>query len=135
MSVEVVKLNVGGKAYEVAKSTLSKHPNTLLAKLVDDQWRPSQAESIFIDANGDLFEYVLDFYRRGTPVHVPHNISKAQLQKEFSYFNIDMPEDKIAISKVPFAEVSRIRNGKMIQLQEEAEHAMNSLSRETDFFS
>ncbi|CEL95409.1 unnamed protein product [Vitrella brassicaformis CCMP3155] len=133
MTTEVVKLNVGGKTFEVAKSTLMKHPDAMLAKLVDEKWTPNQSEALFVDADGDLFAYVLQYYRRGTPVSVPHHdgVTKDQLKKEFDYFGIPLSDDMIAVELAPsFADLNRARDRCLVQALEGLDNQAAALSSE-----
>ena len=56
----VITLDVGGKVYKTTQGTLRKYGDHMLSRL------PFQcSEVVFIDRNGNLFEYVLDFLRSG----------------------------------------------------------------------
>lgn len=90
MTDKVVQLNVGGMRYDVSRETLERCSGSMLARLVSDQWKEGNAdddEPIFIDRNGRLFEYVLDFLRNNE-VHVPPSVSRAAVKEEFEYFGI-----------------------------------------------
>jgi len=63
-SNDVVTFNVGGRHFEVLKLTIQRHPSTLLAQLLDDI-STSKDEVLFVDANPDRFQYILDWYRHG----------------------------------------------------------------------
>ena len=86
--VETVNFDVGGKKHRVTKSQIDLHPNTMIAKLVSDQWRQDGENEIFIDRNGTLFEYVLDYLRDGK-VHLPVTVSKAALMEELVYYGFE----------------------------------------------
>ena len=58
-----VKLNVGGRHYEISSELIEKFPDSVLSTLVSDCQDPT--EEVFIDRNGDMFAYVLDFMRYG----------------------------------------------------------------------
>ena len=64
---EVVELNVGGKLYTTSLQTLLKDPESLLAKYFDGTEKiPKDANGkCFIDRDGILFSYVLEFLRNG----------------------------------------------------------------------
>eukprot|EP00957_Ditylum_brightwellii_P056037 4246789-Ditylum_brightwellii.AAC.1 len=53
--------NVGGQTYEVPISLLEQHPNTMLARISLDQWQNDPKAEIFIDQDGDSFQYCLDY--------------------------------------------------------------------------
>jgi hypothetical protein len=88
---KIVQLNVGGKHYEVSRDTLERCKGSMLASLISSNWREGNSddsEPIFIDRNGRLFEYVLD-YLRTNKVHVPLSVSRSALQEELEYFGVD----------------------------------------------
>lgn len=98
-----VRFNVGGIFYELARSTLTLHPNTMLARLVDKVWAqddPDPNDAHFIDRNGDRFQYVLDYMRDGE-VNLPMTVSKKAFLKEMEYYGFDNVDDSsIAIGNV-----------------------------------
>jgi hypothetical protein len=50
----------------VAKETLLKFDDTMLAKLISvKQIKGSNQEPLFIDRNGERFQYILDWYQDG----------------------------------------------------------------------
>ena len=62
---DTVKLNVGGRHFEVGRDLVDKYSDSVLATLVSDTWQEDPEETVFIDRNGDTFAYVLDFMRYG----------------------------------------------------------------------
>ena len=69
-----VRFNVGGTIYEVSRSLLEQHPNTMLARMVSKTWLSEEEdnerkdEPLFIDRDRERFCYVLDFMRDGPTV-------------------------------------------------------------------
>nr|XP_054766803.1 BTB/POZ domain-containing protein KCTD4-like [Lytechinus pictus] len=62
-----VGLNVGGKIYQTSRTTLSKYPESFLARLLD---RPMSSAvddhgNYRIDQDGEVFRHVLNFLRYG----------------------------------------------------------------------
>ncbi len=57
-----VVFNVGGTRFEVARSTVTAHPDTLLANMIK---RNLDENELFIDADSGLFRWILQWYRRG----------------------------------------------------------------------
>jgi hypothetical protein len=61
-----VILNVGGERYTTTVETLTRERNTFFTALFSRQWqleRDPKDGSIFIDRNGKLFTYILNFLR------------------------------------------------------------------------
>merc|ERR1740129_2236677 len=79
------KLNVGGTKYEVSNSLLDCFPNSMLRRITSDAWREgatdSQTMEIFIDRNGERFQYILDFMRDNVVV-LPLSVPRGQLITE-----------------------------------------------------
>lgn len=63
---QVVKLNVGGVLLTTSANTLRKYPDSLLAILFAEGNKPNCDSSgcVFLDRNGRIFSYVLDWMRR-----------------------------------------------------------------------
>jgi hypothetical protein len=86
---KVIQLDVGGTLYKASRQTLERIDGSMLASLISRQWKESNSnEPIFIDRNGRLLEYVLDYLRTGE-VYLPFAVSKDALQKEFEFYGID----------------------------------------------
>lgn len=60
-AIEIVDLNVGGHMYTTTRSTLARFPSSLtlmcILQIVDSDGK------VFIDRNGRMFEYILEFLR------------------------------------------------------------------------
>lgn len=85
----IVRLNVGGIRYDVSLDTLERCDGSKLMSLLSDHWREnSYDEPLFIDRNGLLFQYVLDFLRT-YKLCVPPSVSQEGLNEELKYYGID----------------------------------------------
>ena len=89
---EIVKFNVGGHRYEVSRSMLSLHPQTMLAKSASEQWQTDPEKEIFIDRDGATFGHVLNYLRDGK-VSLPITIRKETLLSELEYYGVDGVEE------------------------------------------
>jgi hypothetical protein len=86
---KTVKLDVGGTHYKVSRSLIESYPNTMLARLISKAWLVVDLDApIFIDRNGDRFQYVLD-YMRDKEIHLPLCVSKASILRDLEYFGFD----------------------------------------------
>ncbi|CEM22871.1 unnamed protein product [Vitrella brassicaformis CCMP3155] len=90
-----VRLDVGGTEFKTAKSTLGRHPQTLLGQFVTNESTAEyqliqQGQPVFIDADPSLFPYVLDFYRHGTPIFVDGSVDVRRVMRELHFFGIQL---------------------------------------------
>jgi hypothetical protein len=72
----IVKLNVGGVSYATGVDTLTREKDTFFTALFSEQWkieRDDNDKSIFIDRNGKLFTYILEYLRTDL---VPKDVMK-----------------------------------------------------------
>ena len=86
--IKIVHFNVGGVKYDVARALIEAYPGTMLARLVSDTWQQDLGSEIFIDRNGQRFQYVLD-YMRDQEVNLPLNAAKGSVMKELEYFGFE----------------------------------------------
>eukprot|EP01064_Diplonema_japonicum_P011843 TRINITY_DN192_c0_g1_i1.p1 TRINITY_DN192_c0_g1~~TRINITY_DN192_c0_g1_i1.p1 ORF type:complete len:185 (+),score=43.25 TRINITY_DN192_c0_g1_i1:73-627(+) len=94
-----VVLNVCGMKYEVLVATLLNSPETMLGGLVD-KWNETgefsdssaTTREIFIDRNGERFQYILDWYRDGKIVLPPH-VSYEAFLSDLQFFGL--PTDAV----------------------------------------
>lgn len=47
----MIRLNVGGKKFTTSIETLSREPNSMLAKLASDRWQKNGTKEIADDSN------------------------------------------------------------------------------------
>ena len=88
-----VVLNVCGMKYEVLVATLMNCPDTMLGSLVD-KWNNSgefssdgTTREVFIDRNGERFQYILDWYRDGRIV-LPPQVSREAMLSDCEFFGL-----------------------------------------------
>ncbi|KAJ8015111.1 hypothetical protein DPEC_G00022760 [Dallia pectoralis] len=89
---EVVELNVGGQVYVTKRSTLVSVPDTTLHTMfgrspMRELPRDSRGR-FFIDRDGFLFRYVLDFLRDRQLVLPDHFPERERLQREAEHFQL-----------------------------------------------
>ena len=101
MKSSIIKLNVGGVRYDVSQSLLDRFPCSMLSKLVSDTWiegaMDEDTKEVFIDRNGERFQYVMDYMRDGV-VELPMSIPRGQLVMDMNYFGIDYQDCNITLS-------------------------------------
>ncbi|XP_022079596.1 BTB/POZ domain-containing protein KCTD8-like [Acanthaster planci] len=88
----VVELNVGGQLYTTALSTLTQQGDSMLAQMFTGRTRgPLQRDSrgrYFIDRDGSLFKYILD-YLRNQKLVLPENFAeRGRLRQEAEYYQL-----------------------------------------------
>lgn len=89
-----IKLNVGGVLYSTTLQTLRKYDGSMFGRMFDEVWLKNipakDAEPIFIDRNGSLFCYILNFLRDGSNVVLPSDSETLRsLLNEAKYFLLD----------------------------------------------
>ncbi|XP_076836040.1 BTB/POZ domain-containing protein KCTD16b [Brachyhypopomus gauderio] len=89
---DVIELNVGGQVYYTRHATLISNPGSLLGKIFSPKNNASNDLArdpkgrYFIDRDGFLFRYVLDYLRDKQVVLPDHFPEKGRLKKEAEYF-------------------------------------------------
>ncbi|XP_054424213.1 BTB/POZ domain-containing protein KCTD16 [Pteronotus mesoamericanus] len=91
---EVMELNVGGQVYFTRHSTLISIPHSLLWKMfspkrdmANDLAKDSKGR-FFIDRDGFLFRYILDYLRDRQVVLPDHFPERGRLKREAEYFQL-----------------------------------------------
>ncbi|XP_075691715.1 BTB/POZ domain-containing protein KCTD12-like [Rhinoderma darwinii] len=100
---DIIELNVGGQVYITRYLTLVSIPGSLLWEMFSQKTEKHLARDskgrFFLDRDGFLFRYVLDFLRDQQLVLPDHFPERRRLQKEAEYFKL--PElVKILMPKV-----------------------------------
>lgn len=98
---DTVKFNVRGRVFEVLREpTLSLHPGTLMSTLAEEH---SGDDPVFVEANPELFPYILE-YMRSRSIHIPLTISRGAVLAEASRLGLtsitdgDIKQDMPALS-------------------------------------
>lgn len=103
---KTIKFNVGGTKYEISQSLLDRYPSCMLSTICSKTWVQADAgtatvkeaaEEIFIDRNGQRFQYVLD-YMRDSRVELPLSIPRSQFVTDMEFFGLDYKEESIILS-------------------------------------
>ena len=87
---ENIELNVGGKFYSTSVLTLTREPDSLLGRIFSGRQEvdKDQTGKYFIDRDGFLFRYILDFLRT-KKLHLPDDFCEiARLRLEAEFFEI-----------------------------------------------
>ncbi|KAL7548394.1 hypothetical protein ACHAWF_016834, partial [Thalassiosira exigua] len=97
-----VKLNVGGKHFEVSRALIDEHSNTMLERLVSDTWNKNPDKTVFIDRDSDIFAHILNYLRYGS-IEIPINLPRTMFDRELDYYGISMRNgiiDQESVAKV-----------------------------------
>lgn len=93
----VIQLNVGGTCYLTTVETLKRDQFSLLAQLLTTEGLEDNSKvakrmsngAIFIDRDGELFAYILDFLRSGKLL-LPENFRElARLREEVQFYQLE----------------------------------------------
>lgn len=89
---EIIELNVGGQIYVTRHSTLLSVPNSLLWSMFKEhnssQLTRDSKGRYFIDRDGFLFRYILDYLRDKDLALPEYFKERASLQKEAEFFHL-----------------------------------------------
>jgi BTB/POZ domain len=108
---KTVRFDVGGQVYKVSRSLIELYPDTMLARMVDTRWQPqrgikagddddddtSNSTIMFIDRNGDRFQYVLD-YMRDRQVSLPMTVSVSAFRHDLAYYGFDNAQESSSVT-------------------------------------
>jgi hypothetical protein len=86
-----VKFDVGGHLYTVSRSLIETFPTTMLARMASETWQKDRELTLFIDENGERFQYCLD-YMRHNEVWLPLDVPKEVLLRDLDFYgfsNVD----------------------------------------------
>ena len=95
---KIVKFNVGGTRYEVARSLIEMHPDTMLARMVSEQWQADPSKEVFIERDESRFKYVLDYLRDGKAI-IPMSFPRQALLDNLEYYGVSYCPSTISYSK------------------------------------
>lgn len=128
-STQTVAFDVGGKIFKVLYSpTLELHPTSLLKQLADDR---DGDEPIFVEANPDLFPYLLDFHRN-RKVYIPHTVSKAGIVHEAKKLGLNLKVTDIMQDSAPLAEQVSTMNQTIARKKEELSQDQKKIQKKLD---
>lgn len=89
---EIIELNVGGQVYITRYSTLTSVPDSLLWEMFSRKSTKELARDtkgrFFVDRDGFLFRYILDYMRDQQLVLPDHFPERGRLQREAEFFNL-----------------------------------------------
>ena len=109
---DTVTFNVGGRCFEVLTNVVQSRPSTLLFNLIDDIGTDA-ARPIFVDANPDRFQHILDWYRYGEMYVLP-SCSLPAILRDARYFMLPEPlkiNGKMHMISSPSTSDVHARNG------------------------
>jgi hypothetical protein len=87
---ERVIFNVGGTPFETTRSTILKHPDTLLFNMLKHE----ESNTFFVDADPVLFRWILQWYRHDVIVSEVPGIPQEMWKKEQEYYGIINKEEE-----------------------------------------
>mmetsp|Transcript_41161 Transcript_41161/g.132491 ORF Transcript_41161/g.132491 Transcript_41161/m.132491 type:complete len:938 (-) Transcript_41161:202-3015(-) len=88
-SKQRIELNVGGQRYTTSRATLESCPNSHLARLIEEE--PEEDGVYFLDRDGRLFSFILNFLRDGTEDFVLPTVTEdcSALRREAKQLGLD----------------------------------------------
>ena len=126
---KIIWFNVGGTRYDVARSLLEAHPETMLTRMASAQWHDNPDTEIFIERDGGRFKYCLDYLRDGK-IHLPITMNKEAVLKDLEYYNVEVKNENVVeygrqekmgvCTSIIFQKFSQMKN-ELIAVDEEFE--------------
>ena len=100
--IETIKLNVGGRHYDIHSALLEICPNSVLALTISEQCKDNGETDVLIDRDGTVFCYVLNYLRDGH-VTIPITESREALMIELDWYGIEANFEDIHVVSPPSA--------------------------------
>lgn len=86
----VIELNVGGYFYSTTKRTITSEPNNSLVELIgENSGCKDSSNRIFIDRDGKLFRFILDFLRNKNVLLPDNFFERESLRREAKFFKLE----------------------------------------------
>ena len=108
----IVDMNVGGHVYTTSLASLTRYPDSMLGVMFSGR-RPVAKDSrgsFFIDRDGPMFRYVLNFLR-SSKLNLPENFQEFdQLMEEADFYQISQMIDALKEIKSTRSKRSMTRN-------------------------
>lgn len=82
-----VVINVSGRVFVTRRSTLEKHPNTLLGSSEREFFYDEETGEYYFDRDPEMFRHILNYYRTGK-LHFPKHECIALFDEELTFFGI-----------------------------------------------
>ncbi|XP_055338381.1 potassium voltage-gated channel protein Shal-like [Paramacrobiotus metropolitanus] len=82
-----VVINVSGRVFVTRRSTLEKHPNTLLGSSEREFFYDEDTAEYYFDRDPEMFRHILNYYRTGK-LHFPKHECIALFDEELTFFGI-----------------------------------------------
>eukprot|EP00416_Gambierdiscus_australes_P016361 CAMPEP_0171070302 /NCGR_PEP_ID=MMETSP0766_2-20121228/9660_1 /TAXON_ID=439317 /ORGANISM="Gambierdiscus australes, Strain CAWD 149" /LENGTH=240 /DNA_ID=CAMNT_0011526755 /DNA_START=30 /DNA_END=749 /DNA_ORIENTATION=+ len=102
---KTVLFNVGGKKFEVLrKPTLATYPSSLLSQLAG---HAEGRETIFVEANSELFQFMLDFHRH-RKIHIPLTVSKDAILREACALKLPVKPEDVVVQEAQLGTVDQL---------------------------
>eukprot|EP00026_Physarum_polycephalum_P003559 Phypoly_transcript_03572.p2 GENE.Phypoly_transcript_03572~~Phypoly_transcript_03572.p2 ORF type:complete len:295 (+),score=58.41 Phypoly_transcript_03572:1227-2111(+) len=98
----VVKLSVGGKCFEISKSTLLKYKGSYFEAMLTSDSQQSGNPRYFVDRDAKYFRFLINYLREGqVPDFKGTSFDARILCEEFSFYRIPIPPEISAVLHRP----------------------------------
>ena len=87
---DIIELNVGGVAYTTSRSTLTRYPDSMLARMFTGDLPSAKDKDgrYFIDRDGECFRYILNFLRTSQVPCIDNKQLLSELCIEADFYQI-----------------------------------------------
>jgi len=133
---DILHLNVGGTNYSTTVSTISKYSDTMLAVMIQQEKEQRfirEGKEIFVDRDGFIFKYILEYLRNGDNVVLPDDKSTLRnLLLEADFYQISGLKELILDQKTLN---SKFNIGDCVKLKKEYHNQYSTHSPSFEFCS
>ena len=86
-----VKVNVGGRLFEVPRDVIDQQPDSTLGQMMEQD---DSEEPVMIDRSSEIFNEVLEYLLYGSVI-LPANLPKEKFTQDLKFYAIVYEEDCI----------------------------------------
>ena len=110
-----IKFIVGGRSFEVERSLLDQHPNSLLDHEQAAIDKDDPEKGIIFDRDPVYFEHVLRYMSEGSKMELQKSVCKSTLREELEFYHIDYSATEEFFEDCESAAASLIRGAECMQ--------------------
>lgn len=96
---ELIRFDVGGRKFKTWRSTILKHPESVLAKHIGDLGKRDKNGRYFIDRDPDVFTAILSYYRNDI-LACPPQVNLEVFEAELRFWGLNSSTDVPSLESI-----------------------------------